>query len=136
MASTAISAQGLTFQVEVASTPTTIVNVNTFSQSPGESAEIDVTDFVSTSKEFLLGLRDNGEFSVDGFPDYADPAQDEIRALYGSGAIGVFLITMANGWNMGFNARVKSYGESGGVDDALRMNFALRVTGDVTRSPT
>lgn len=136
MATTAISAQGLTFQVEVAATPTTIKNVHTYSQSPGESTEIDVTDFNSTGKESLLGLKDEGEFSFDMMADYADAAQDEIRSLYDSGALGVFLITFANGWNVGFSARVKSYGESAGVDDALRATASIKVSGSLTRALT
>lgn len=134
MASSAISAQGLTFQVEVAATPTTIKNVQSYSQSPGESNEIDVTDFNSTAKEFLLGLREEGEFSFEMLADYADAAQNEIRSLYASGALGVFLITFANGWNLGFSARVKSYGESAGVDDALRATASIKVTGAITRA--
>lgn len=134
MASTAISAQGLTFQVEVAATPATIKNVQSYSQSPGESTEIDVTDFVSTGKEFLLGLKEEGEFSFDMLADYADAAQDEIRDLYASGALGTFLITFANSWNLGFTARVKSYGESAGVDDALRASATIKVTGAITRA--
>lgn len=134
MASSAISAQGLTFQVEVTAVPTTIKNVHTYSQAPGESTEIDVTDFASTGKEFLLGLREEGDFSFDMMADYADAAQDEIRSLYASGALGTFLITFANGWNLGFDARVKSYGESAGVDDALRATATIKVSGAITRA--
>ncbi len=134
MTSTAISTQGLDMKVNVAATPTTIQNARGFTQSAGSREEIDVTHLLSTGKEYLLGLPDNGTFSIEFDSDYSDPAQNELESLYKSGAAGQFTFTFVDGRTLTFAARVSAFNESATIDDALRGTADLRVTGDVTRA--
>lgn len=137
MASTAIDAQGATLQVDNA-TPgtadTAIANIKSFSGFDGEASEIDVTNLSSTAKEFKLGLKDFGSFSLEWNPDYSDAGQNVIRAA-GSN-LKTFLLTLPNGTTAGFQGYVKNGDSiSGGVDGVIDGSVSIKITGSVTITP-
>ena len=136
MASTAISSQGTTIEIDVAiqGTPDVeIANVKSFSGLDGESSEIDVSNLSSTAKEYRVGLKENGSFSLEWNPDYSDSGQNAVRAAEISGAQKAFLITLPNGVTLAFDGFVSSAGGiSGGVDGVLDGSGSIKVSGAVT----
>lgn len=137
MPSTAIDAQGATLQVDNA-TPgtadTAIANIKSFSGFDGEASEIDVTNLSSTAKEYKLGLKDFGTFSVEMNPDYSDSGQNVLRAAGSS--LKTFLLTLPNGTTAGFSGYVKNADSiSGGVDGVVDGSVSIKITGSVTITP-
>lgn len=133
MASTAISAQGTTIEVD-STTPgtpdTEIGNVASFSGFDGEASEIDVTNLSSTAKEFNIGLKDFGAFSMEIHPDYDDAGQSELRSAGNS--VKTFRITLPNSKTLTFSGLVKNADAlNGGVDAVLTGTVNIKVTGDV-----
>ncbi|MGJ8680516.1 phage tail tube protein [Paraglaciecola sp.] len=136
MASTAISAQGCTLEIDVAAagTPDTeIANLFSFSGLDGEASEIDVTSLSSTAKEYKLGLKDYGNFSIEYHVDFDDAGQDDLRSAGVSGDVKTFRLTLPNGRTLTFSALVKNADSiSGGVDATVNGGASLRITGAVT----
>lgn len=136
MASTAITAQGSTLQID-GTTPGTadvaISNVISFSGFDGEASEIDITNLDSTAKEKMAGLQDFGNFSFEFHPDYSDAGQDDLRDAQASGDLKTFLLTLSDATTVGFTAVVKnSQAISGGVDAPLAGSCSLSVSGSIT----
>lgn len=136
MASTAISAQGTTVQIDTTTpgTPdTAIANVFSFSGFDGEASEIDVTNLTSTAKEFRLGLKDYGGFSIEFHPDYSDSGQDTLRAAGVAGTQKTFRVTLPDSTTLTFAGFVKNADSvSGGIDAVLTGSASIKITGDVT----
>ena len=130
MASTAITSQGTAITIDA----TPIVNVVSFTGFDGESAEIDISNLQSSSKEYLVGLPDGGgSFTMEIHPDFTDAGQAAVRAAAASGAVAAFIVTFADDSTATFNALVKNASNmSAGVDAALSGSYSLKVTGDVT----
>ena len=136
MASTAISAQGTTFEVDDVTPGTADVavgNMKTYSGFDGEAGEIDITNLSSTAKEFRLGLQDFGSFSLDINPDYSDAGQNVLRAAQASGAVKTFELTLSDGTTATFQGLVKNASAvSGGVDATHDGTVSIKITGTVT----
>lgn len=111
---------------------TTIANVHTFSGGDAAAADIDVSNLSSTSKEFLLGLRDNGSFTIELDYDFADAGQAALLVAQASGAVKQFKLTLPDGHTATFAALVKKVAFGGGVDQAVKRPVETRVTGDIT----
>ena len=139
MASTAISAQGSTLQVEgaVAGTADVLVgNLISYSGFDGESAEIDITNLSSTAKEVTAGLQDFGNFSGSWHHTYADAGQEKMRVLQASGATAAFLLTLKDGSTVDFDGVVKNASSiEGGVDAVQAGSFSISVSGEPTVTP-
>ena len=130
MASTAITSKGTDITIGAVA----IANVVSFTGFDGESAEIDVSNLQSTSKEYLVGLSDGGgSFTMEVHPDFSDPGQEAVRAAALSGASSAFVLTLSDLSTATFNALVKNgTSMNGAVDAAIAGSFSLKVTGDVT----
>lgn len=64
----AIESQGITIQISIGASPTsfsTIANVTGFKGPGGSASVIDVTNLSSLAKEKLMGLPDEGQFTLD-----------------------------------------------------------------------
>ncbi|MFT7372071.1 MAG: hypothetical protein ACI9T9_000752 [Oleiphilaceae bacterium] len=135
MPSTAISAQGSTFEIDVTTpgTPDTVVeNMFSYSGLDGEASEIDVTNLNSTAKEFKLGLKDNGGFNIEYHIDYDDIGQNALRAAGVSGLTKRFTLTLPNNKNLTFNGLVKNADSiSGAIDGTVNGGASIRITGAV-----
>lgn len=111
---------------------TAIANVRNFSGGDASAAELEVTNLSSTSKEFLLGLRDNGTFTMELDLDYADAGQAALLAAQAAGSVKSFVLTLPDNHTASFSALVKKVAFSGGTDAVVKRPVDLRVTGDVT----
>lgn len=135
MASPAISAQGSKLEIApLGATPTytRIKGFKSFTGFDGQSSEIDTTDLDSTSKEYLLGLRDNGNFNFDLNVNRTDPGQILLEAARASSAMHLFKLTLPDGHVATWNGLVKSTPLQGGVDAVLTGTVNTRISGDVT----
>lgn len=136
MASTAISAQGSTLEIDTttAGTPDTeIANIKSFSGFDGEASEIDVTNLSSTAKEFRVGLQDFGSFSFEWDVDFDDAGQNAVRAAQASGAVKTFVLTLPDSSTATFTGLVKNATSlSGGVDQVVTGSVNIKITGAVT----
>jgi hypothetical protein len=100
----------------------------------GQKSELEVTNLDSTSKEFIAGLRDNGQATVSFHSDPADAGQQVLRSSFAaSGSIASpFVVTFANGKTRSFNGFVMNFGEPQvGVDQVLMGAATIRITGDI-----
>lgn len=103
--------------------------------SGGTVPQIDVTHLMSTAKEFLAGLLDNG--TVDISCNFVNgTVQQAVRADFVAGTISPWQIVLGGATTpitVSFNAFViKIEGPSAKVDDKLTMTFSLKLTGDIT----
>jgi len=101
----------------------------------GQLSDIDVSDLASVAKEYRAGLVDNGELQIEVQTKDDDEGQ---MALIGSraasGPASAFILTFGNGKKRSFNAYCKQFSEAGGVDQIVKSQATLRITGAVTRS--
>lgn len=100
----------------------------------GQKSELEVTNLDSTSKEFIAGLRDNGQVTVNFHSDPADAGQQVLRSSFAaSGSIASpFTVTFANSKTRTFNGFAMNFGEPQvGVDQVLMGAATIRVTGDI-----
>ncbi|RQM48650.1 hypothetical protein EHZ19_10620 [Paraburkholderia bannensis] len=138
MTSTAISAQGSEFSVDTAAdgaaqpTWTQVKNCKSFSGFDGTATELDATDLDSTAKEKLLGLMDEGSFSIDINTNMADPGQAALKAAQRSSAKLQFQLKTPDGYSYTFFGYVKSFPLQGGVDAILATTVQMTITGSVT----
>jgi hypothetical protein len=100
----------------------------------GQASEIDVTNMCSTSKEFRLGLRDNGEFTGDYNWVPADLGQKEAEKAQKDGVSRWFRLTMPAivGGAVLFEGLVRSISTNFGVDQAFQGSVNVRITGDIS----
>ena len=111
---------------------TSIPNIKQFTGLDGSASEIDVSNLASTAKEIRLGLVDGGQFSFDIDYDNTLAAHAAIRAKQISGLITNFQLTLPNTNVVTFTAFVKKFSMAGGVDQVIKTNVNLRVSGPIT----
>jgi hypothetical protein len=112
----------------------TVGNLVSVPMPGGQKAELDATNLSSTSKEFLAGLRDNGQATVGFHVDQDDAGQMVLRSSFAASgnSPSPFTITLPNGKTRTFNAFCMNYGEPTlGVDGIFTGSATLRITGDI-----
>ncbi|SRR6266540_1150678 len=103
---------------------------------PAESAaQLDVTSFDSTSREFIAGLRDGGEVTMDMNFVGSDVAQQGIRADLAAGTKRNWKVILndhlTTPTTIAFAAIVTAFsGPQGGVDAPVTSSATLKVSGD------
>ena len=139
MSSSALSSQGMTIGIGNGASPevfTTIAEVKGIDGPGGQTAEIDVTDLSSTAKEFVLGLQDEGDITLDMNYIPSNTQHVLLRTLRGSGDENNFRISFTDSpvttWT--FGARVKGFSISNAVDNVTGLSVTLRVTGTITEA--
>ncbi len=110
-------------------TMTDIGSIKGFDGFDGQASEIDVTDLDSVAKEYLIGLQDFGNLSLDIGLLPVDAGQTAMKQAKSSGAAKVFTITTKSGLVSALVAYVKSFTTSGSPDSSLKGKAALRITG-------
>lgn len=115
-------------------TYTDIKEITSFSGLDGSASEIDVTHLQSTAKEFILGLQDFGNFTIEISYDNDDAGQLILRAAKESGNLHYFKLTFSDSTYITFSAYVMSMSVGGGVDGKVESSVTLRITGSVTYS--
>lgn len=121
------------------STSALVGSVQDFSGPGGEAAEIDVTSFDSTAKEFIIGLRDEGTFSINILRDVTNTAQNSLitdRAARNKRVLCIDFSTnsvtsSSIGSRLTMDAYCKGFTVSGGADDAVKAAVTFRITGAV-----
>jgi hypothetical protein len=110
-----------------------IGEVKSFNGPGGQASEIDVTTLESTAKEFLMGLQDEGEISLEVNFDPSDVGQTFCRNARTNQTRNAYRITLPNtpATRLDFLAFCKGFSLSGGVDDVWKASLTLRVTGAV-----
>jgi len=133
-----IKTQGTLVQIDTGSaTFETIGGVSSISGiGGGEAADIDVTDFASTAKEFLQGLPDEGTVTISGNYDPSDAQQSLMLSKRASQESGDFKVILPDtgSTTFDFTAFVKSFDKSIEADDAVRFTANLRISGSITIS--
>lgn len=135
-----IKTQGTQLKIEKAASPDEYVLIPGVYQisglGGGEGDEIDVTDFDSSAKEYLIGLKDEGNlsFSLNYNPD--DLQHIQLETLRDSQAVSGFQIVLPAGTlkTFTFDAYVKTIELNMQANDAVRASVSLRITGAVVKS--
>jgi hypothetical protein len=97
--------------------------------------QIDTTHLMSTSKEFLPGLKDNGTIEISA--NYTNgTVQQAVRADADDGIVSPWRIVLGGAdtpINITFNAFPTKYdGPNAKVDNKLEIKVSLKITGDIT----
>lgn len=107
----------------------------TFNGFDGQSAEVDITTLCSEAREYLPGLQDFGTFSFDVNLVPNDLFQVEMMEAKRLRQLRAFRLVLPAGqdgvqFEYVFDAFVRQFSISGGVDQPLAGSVALRVTGE------
>ena len=100
----------------------------------------DVTALDSTGgfREFEQGFRDGGEVPCSGFLDGADEGQTEVYDLIQSGDVVpcqvIFPPKIGKTWS--FSAVITKFATSVDLDDAIKFDMTLKVSGKPTMAAT
>jgi hypothetical protein len=111
--------------------------VKSFNGFDGQAAEVDVTTLCSVAREYLPGLQDFGSFNFDLNLVPNDPFQVELNDAKAGLEKRAFKLTLPEGedgkqFAYIFDAFVRQFTISGGVDQAIAGSVVLRVTGAPT----
>ena len=145
MASSAIQSQGTVISCSTtydssATGYTAIKNVQSISGiGSGSASDIDVTDLQSTAKEYLTGLKDEGEISIALKYDYSDAGQGIIQTAVDNSSLIYFDIEipisgMTTGARFSFSGTPKSFSKDIGVDAVVDSTITVMISGSVTET--
>lgn len=131
----AIESQGITVKYSVGS-PTTfasIANVTGFSGPGGSASVIDVTNLSSTAKEKLMGLPDEGQFTIDINLDPDDASHVALRGARAARTRTEFQITFTDSTpaTATFFGYVLGFAVSAAVDQAVKVSMTIEIDGAV-----
>jgi hypothetical protein len=110
----------------------TIGNMKTVSGFDGKPSEIDVTNLSSTAKEFVTGLIDFGNLQIEVDQDNADQGQLKVNVAFQGSLVKNYKLTLPNTNSATFAAFVTQFTTSLGVDQVVKRQIGLRITGPVT----
>jgi hypothetical protein len=141
--SDAIATQGIKVNVGDGAEPTEgftiIAEVTGFTGPTTEASEIEVTSLNSPAKEFIAGLVDNGEMSLEVNAVPSNTQHDQIRTDITDGTVRNYQIDFndmpsggSNPTTYTFAAFAKAFPFSAAADDKLSGTVTLRITGAVT----
>lgn len=128
-----------------------ILNVSDMGEFGPQADDIEVTNFDSVAKEFLTGLPDNGEVTLQINLDPEDAVHQLLSGEAGSGnrfqfavclseaatdptVTGGNIVPAAGRTNYVFLASVKSWRRGIKQNDAVRINCVLRISGGITET--
>ena len=136
MATQAMVSEGLLFQRGDGASPevfATIGEVTGYEGPGGQAAVIDATHFGSTGKEKVIGLPDEGQFTIEGNFIH-DASQQGLISDRNARTLRNFKITFTDSpaTVATFAAYVLSFSTSAGVDDKIPFSCTLEVSGLVT----
>lgn len=139
MSSSAVPAQGTKFYVAADGSPpsfSAIPEIRTIGGPDGSAPTIDVTDLDSTAREYLLGLKDEGAFSLSIMyrPDNAVHAQ--LRAAWAARSLMQFRVDFADTgttrWE--FDGYVTGFSQNAAVDTVVEATVGIKITGAIVES--
>lgn len=118
-------------------TYTSIANVMSISGLGGQKSDIDITNFDSTAKEFLVGLEDSGQVQVEINYGPAETTHTTLWGLKETGALRTWRIVhpgTSPAPYFQFAATVQQFQINFQTDDVVRATVTLRVSGSITKS--
>jgi len=135
----ALRAQGVLVKRGNGASPevfTSIGEVVGFNGPSGTASIIDVTNLSSTAKEKILGLKDEGQVTLDLNLDPDDTQQAGLRSDRDAGTERNFQIVLTDTGTttLSFAAFVMGFSVQGAVDQKIAASVTLEVTGAVTWS--
>lgn len=116
-------------------TYTAIPGVTSIQLGGPSRGEIDVTDLDSPAKEFLMGLKDSGQLSLDVNFNPDNSVHTLLRSDIDSTSPRRFRLTFRDTspyTTYTFEAFVMGMPITMGVDQAVKATVTLRITGDIT----
>lgn len=130
---------GLTFQMSDGASPevySTIQETKSLSGLGKTNPLIDVTSFDSTAREYIAGLADGSEISVECVRTHASPnIQDALIAIIDSKTTRNFKLTLTDSTTpviYTFAGVPLSWVITPSFDDATMIAFTLKISGDIT----
>lgn len=130
---------GLTFQMSDGASPevyTTIQETKSLSGLGKTNPLIDVTSFDSAAREYIAGLADGSEISIECVRTHASPnPQDALVAVIDSKTTTNFKLTLTDGTTpivYTFAGVPLSWSITPSFDDAAMIAFTLKISGDIT----
>lgn len=111
---------------------TAVNNWKSYSGFDGQASELDATNLQSTAKEFRLGITDPGTLQLELDQDNSDAGQTVLLAAYNGSLAKQFKITLPNANTATFTAYVRKFTSQGGVDQVVKRQADLRISGAVT----
>jgi hypothetical protein len=140
MASLAVSSQGTKIYIGDFASPnqfTAIPGVTGISGPSAQANLIDVTDLDSTAKEFLPGLKDEGEITLDlnWTPD--NTVHQSLRSNFTNRTKKTFALDFSDTapvtrWQ--FDGYITQCQISGAVDNALKAQVTIKITGAIVET--
>lgn len=130
-----IDTSGKTITAAGSATPvqwTTINNFRTYNGFDGQPTELDVTNLSSAAKEVRMGLVDFGQLQLEFDQDNSDTGQGVMLTAFTQSLLKQFKLTLPNGQTASFAAYVRKFSSAGGVDQIVKRQAELRITGSVT----
>lgn len=132
---------GLTFQRGNGASPevySTVTETSTLGGFGKTNPLVDVTSHDSTAREYIAGLADGSELSVEGNRVHSSPSvQDALIADVDAGTTRNFKITLTDGTTpivYTFAAVCLSWNITPSVDDKTTIAYTLKITGAITVS--
>jgi hypothetical protein len=142
------------FLLDTYSSPTRVLKIaklTSVDSLGGAASDIDITNLDSTAREYLVGLQDNGTASFGLNLDPAEESHEVMFAIAGgdrySWALGcsdgtadatlnanAFQLATTRSW-FTFTASVQEVTRAFAIDDAVRIQGGLRVSGAITFTP-
>lgn len=131
----AIESQGVTLSYSVGS-PTSfasIANVVSFNGPGGSASVIDVTNLSSSAKEKLMGLPDEGQFTLEINIDPDDASHQALRSARSARTRTEFKLTLTDGTPSTaiFWGYVLGFAVSGAVDQQVKCAITIEIDGPV-----
>lgn len=123
----------------------TVAQLDDINPSIGDDlTEIDVTDYSSSVREFVMGLSDGGTMDIGGFFDASDAQHADMIAANKDKALRKFRVVFPDGTNntadsaastLDFAAYVSGFSAQSPIDDAIKFTASLRVSGTKVFTP-
>jgi hypothetical protein len=134
--------------LEAPTTVSAIPNVVDIGEFGPQADDIDVTNFDSTAKEYLTGLADNGELTLQLNLDPGNAVHQLLDSKAGKGDKFKFIVCLSDGsaaptatagvitaptgrTSYAFEASVKAFRRAIKTNDANRVNCVLRISGAI-----
>jgi hypothetical protein len=117
-----------------------IGEVKSFSGPSGSAGIIDITSMASTAKEKLIGLRDEGQITLECNLNTVDAAQMKLRTDRANRTLKAWILKLNDNSTDAAKTRLKGEGYctgfsvSGGVDDVVKSSITIEITGGVAWS--
>ena len=99
------------------------------------TASIDTTSITSAFKSYVMGMNDNGTIAISCYAESGSSRPDV--PVGGMTTPDAFVITLGTGTGANvytFNAYVQSASWSAGIDEAVTVDYTLRISGACTVS--